>query len=256
MLVAYDGAGYAGFQAQANAPTIQGEIEAAIAKLTREQIRIRGASRTDAGAHARGQVVDFLTASALPPAVFRNGLNHHLPAAIRILKTAAVPAPFHSRRSARWRRYRYHILNREVLNPLHRLTHHLEPAPLDLPRMQQAATSLIGHRDFRAIAAGHPADKSAIRRVLQWDIASSPAEPDVVIIDCVANGFLRHQIRKANGILLEIGKAKLPMHALAEALAGRPLGGRQPATLPARGLCLQSVCYPPHQDYLQGCQQL
>ncbi len=251
MVVAYEGTGYAGFQAQANAPTIQGELETAIANLTGAITRIRGASRTDSGAHADGQVVDFLTSSRLPPQVIRSALNHHLPDSIRVLKIEEVATTFHSRRSAIWREYRYSVLNRAVLAPLLRRTHHLETGHVDISRMRQAASSLIGHRDFRAVATGHPEDRSAVRRVIKWEVTKQPADGDIVVIDCIANGFLRHQIRRVNSILLEIGKGKRPIHAMAEALAGRT-GGMQPApTLPARGLCLRNVHYSENEHFLK-----
>ena len=249
MVVAYEGAGYAGFQLQPNAPTIQGELEAALSRLAGEPVRVRGASRTDSGAHASGQVVDFFTHSAHRPDTFVAALNHYLPAAIRILAASPVPDDFHARRSAALRRYRYRILNRPVPSPLCRRTHYLEPAPLQLPAMRRAAAGLLGIRDFRQLATGHPAAQSAVRQVCQWTVQRHPAHPDVITIDCAANGFLRHQIRRVNAVLLEIGKGRLPAHALAEALAGRT--PRPVPTLPAKGLCLQSVHYPDHNHLLK-----
>ena len=258
LLTAYDGAGYAGFQWQANAPTIQGELESAIARLTGAKVRIRGASRTDAGAHAEGQVVDFLTASRHPQRVFVSALNHYLPDAVRVLDAAAVPDGFHARRSAARRCYRYRILNRPTPSPLLRHTHHWEPAPLDTDAMGRAAAALVGIRDFRQLATGHPPERSAVRQVFAWQIARHPAAKDVIIIDCCANGFLRHQIRRANAVLTTIGKGDLPVHAMAEALAGRLPQRRQIAPLPAKGLCLMSVSYPGYDHLLQfkGCEGL
>lgn len=250
LTLAYDGAGYAGFQLQANAPTIQGELETAIARMTGETIRIRGASRTDAGAHAGGQVVDFLTRKSFSEEVFRRGINHHLPEAIRILTATCVPQVFHSRRSAVLRRYRYCILNHRHPSPLLRHSHHHVAEPLNVQLMQQAASSLIGIRDFRQISTGHPENQSAIRRVSRWDIYQNPTD-DLIIINCAANGFLRHQIRRANAILVEIGRLKQPVHAMAEALAGRQPFPGQIAALPAHGLCLVSVHYPEYDDLLK-----
>ena len=251
LVVAYEGTGYAGFQLQAAAPTIQGELENAIARLTGAPARIRGASRTDSGAHADGQVVDFLTDGNHAPSVFQAALNHYLPDAIRILAASEVPAEFHSRRSAARRDYRYSILNRAIPSPLLRRTHHLEPALLDIASMRKAAVSLLGIRDFRQIATGHPIDRSAVRLVYRWDVNRLSDTSDVIVIDCAANGFLRHQIRRANAVLVEIGKGKLPLHAMADALAGRTPNQRQIATLPARGLCLRSVHYPQYDHLLK-----
>ena len=251
LVVAYEGTDYAGFQLQAAAPTIQGELETAIARLTGAPARIRGASRTDAGAHACGQVVDFTTGSNLTPSVFQAALNHYLPDAIRVVAASDAPPEFHSRRSAARRDYRYSILNRAIPSPLLRRTHHTEPAPLDLSAMQRAAASLLGIRDFRRIATGHPADRSAVRMVHCWEVSRRSGNPDVIVIDCAANGFLRYQIRRVNAVLVEIGKGKLPIHAMADALAGRAPNQRQTATLPAKGLCLRSVHYPKYDHLLK-----
>ena len=251
LVVAYDGAGFAGFQLQANAPTVQGELERAIRTLTGEHRRVRGASRTDSGAHALRQVVDFTTGSAHDPDVIVAALNHHLPDTIRVVLAADMPDEFHARRSATRRDYRYSILNRRIPWPLLRNTHHLEPAPLDFPAMQRAAVSLLGIKDFRQIATGHPADQSAVRQVFKWEVNRHPAEANAIIIDCAANGFLRHQIRRTNAVLIEIGKGRLPIHAMADTLSGRTQSQHQIATLPARGLCLQSVHYPEYDHLLK-----
>ena len=244
LVVAYDGADYAGFQSQVGVPTIQNELEKAIAKLTGIPSRVRGASRTDAGAHACGQVVDFATESELAASVFVRALNYYLPEAIRVLSACDMPLRFHSRYDAAHREYRYSILNREVASPLLRRTHHLETTPLELANIQRAATSLLGIRDFRRITATYPADRSTVRKVLRWEANRHPSIPDVITIDCAANGFLRHQIRRANAVLVEIGKGTLPIHAMAETLAGRLPNQHRIRTLPAKGLCLKSVHYP------------
>ena len=251
LTVAYEGTDYAGFQWQANAPTIQGELELAIRKLTGVGSRVRGASRTDSGAHACRQVVDFASSTRLASSVFVPGLNHFLPAAIRVAAATEVPWEFHSRFSASFREYRYSILNRKTHSPLLRRSHHLVNATLDLTAIRMAATSLIGVRDFRNIATGHPADRSAVRQVFSWDVRRNADEPDVITIDCAATGFLRHQIRRVNAILLEIGKHKLPVHAMAEALGARVNDNLQIPMLPAHGLCLKAVHYPEYDHLLK-----
>ena len=251
LVVAYEGTDYAGFQLQGNAPTIQSELETAIGRLTGTPTRIRGASRTDSGAHACGQVVDFSTESRHATSVFRAALNHYLPDAVRVLAASDVPAEFHSRRSAARRDYRYSILNRAIASPLLRRSHYLEPTPLDVAAMQRAANSLLGIRDFCQIATGHPVDRTAVRLVHRWDVSRRSDTSDVITIDCAANGFLRYQIRRANAVLVEIGKGKLPIHAMAEALAGRMPNQGQIVTLPANGLCLRSVHYPQYDHLLK-----
>ena len=244
LVVSYDGTDYAGFQSQVGAPTVQDEVETAVARLTGTPTRIRGASRTDAGAHACGQVVDFTTESELDTAVFVRGMNYYLPEAVRVLSALDAPLDFHSRYDAAHREYRYSILNREVASPLLRRTHHLETTPLELDRIERAAPSLLGIRDFRRVSAAYPAGRSTVRRVFKWEASRHRSIPDVITIDCVANGFLRHQIRRVNATLVEIGKGTLPIHAMAEALAGSTPNQRQIRTLPAKGLSLKSVHYP------------
>ena len=251
LTVAYDGTNYAGFQLQAGTPTIQGELESAISRLTGAATRIRGASRTDAGAHACGQVVDFITDKPYGTDVFLRAVNHYLPDAIRAIRVDAVPHGFHARRSATRRVYQYTILNRTTPSPLLRNTHHRVPEPLNLPAMAQAARSLTGIRDFRRIATRHPAQRSAVRWVYEWQVLQNPANEDVIVIKCAANGFLRYQIRRVNAVLIEIGRGRQPIHAMAEALAGRSPVPRQIPTLPAHGLCLMSVHYPEYDHILK-----
>ncbi len=251
LVVAYEGTQYAGFQLQANVPTIQGELEQAFNRLTGEDTRVRGASRTDSGAHAIGQVIDLVTVSMHRTDVIEAAMNHYLPDDIRVVAAREVPEEFHARRSAARRDYRYSIVNRPVPSPLLRRTHHAEPAPLDLDAMQMATRGLLGIRDFRQIATAHPADQSAVRQVFQWDVKRQSDDRDVIAIDCAANGFLRHQIRRANAVLVEIGKGRLPIHAIADALSGRTQKLHNIPTLPAKGLCLRSVHYPEFNHLLK-----
>ena len=236
----YQGANYHGFQVQLNQPTIQGALETALTRFTGERIRIRGASRTDAGAHALGQVADFQTASRHPAERFPAALNYYLPDDIRVLRAIPVADGFHSRRSAAARVYQYRILARPEPTALHRQTHLWVSRPLDVDRMAEAAQSLIGTHDFRAIAPSHPKDRSAARTVTQWQIRR---EADTIVIQSEANGFLKHQIRKANGILLEIAKGNQPVELMQRILAGANAPPSTPL-LPARGLCLIEVKYP------------
>ena len=251
LVVTYEGTQYAGFQLQADVPTIQGELEMAFNRLTGENARVRGASRTDSGAHATCQVVDLATGSIHETHVIAAAMNHYLPDDIRVIKASEVPEEFHARRSATRRDYRYSIVNRLVPSPLLRRTHHQEPAPLNLDAMQTAAHSLLGIRDFRQIATAHPAEQSAVRQVFRWDVRRQSDDRDVIVIDCAANGFLRHQIRRANAVLVEIGKGRLPRHAIVDALAGRTQRLHNIPTLPAKGLCLRSVHYPEFNHLLK-----
>ena len=251
LVVAYEGAQYAGFQLQASVPTIQGELEKAFNRLTGEHTRVRGASRTDSGAHAICQVVDLVTGSRHDTNVIVAAMNHYLPDDIRVITAGDAPEEFHARRSATRRDYRYSIVNRPVPSPLLRRTHHAEPTSLNLDAMQKAARSLLGIRDFRQLATAHPVGQNSVRQVFQWDVKRQSDDPDVIVIDCAANGFLRHQIRRANAVLVEIGKGRLPIHAMADTLAGRTQKLHRIATLPAKGLCLRSVHYPEFNHLLK-----
>lgn len=238
LLVEYEGTNYAGFQLQSGPPTIQGELEKALEKFTGQPTRIRGASRTDSGTHAKGQVVDFETATKHTLDRFAPALNYHLPEDINVLEAYQVDDDFNSRRCALSRIYQYSILNRPTPSPLRRQTHLWIREDLDIGRMAEAAKHLIGAHDFRPLAIGHPEDRSAVREVMRWEVERFE---DTIVIECEANGFLKQQIRKANGILTEIGRGKYTTDKVKQALEG-DVGGTP--LLSAHGLCLISVRYP------------
>lgn len=236
----YQGTNYNGFQLQLNQPTIQGAVEEALTRFTGEPVRVRGASRTDSGAHAQGQVVDFLTVSRHPAERFLPALNFYLPEDIRVRRALTVADDFHSRRSALGRVYHYRILARDEPSALLRHTHLWVRESLNVGRMSEAAVALKGAHDFRVVCASHPADRSAVRTVRCWN---AKEDGDSVVIECEANGFLKHQIRKLNAILLEIGRGNQPVDLITRTLEGC---GDVPdiPMLPARGLCLMEVKYP------------
>lgn len=237
-LVEYEGTKYAGFQLQTGPPTIQGELEKALERFTGEPTRVRGASRTDSGAHAKGQVVDFITTTGHPLERFAPALNYYLPEDIKVLEAYQVADNFNSRRCALTRTYRYSILNRKTPSPLRRQTHLWVRENLDIEKMAAAAQHLVGVHDFRPLALGHPEDRSAVRKVVRWEVERFE---DTIVIECEATGFLKQQIRKTNGILIEIGKGKYPTNKVKQVLEGEVAGT---PLLPAYGLCLISVKYP------------
>jgi tRNA pseudouridine38-40 synthase len=171
---------------------------------------------------------------------FPRALNHYLPNDIEVQSAWEVSPEFHSRRDAVSRTYRYHILNRPWPSPLRRHTHYWVRNELQVAEMAAAARSLVGDHDFRWFAVGLPPDRSAIRRVHRWEVWR---EEDTVIIECEANGFLRHQIRRANALLLEIGKGRLPNSTVKNALDGTLPHGVECPQAPAHGLCLMKVTY-------------
>ena len=257
LVVEYEGTNYAGFQLQAADPTIQGEIEKALFRLTGEHIRIRGASRTDSGAHALGQVVDLSTQALYPAETFVNALNYYLPVDIRVVEGRDVQYEFDARRDAQSRVYRYLIWNRGHPPALYRKHCHWIREPLAVQGMNEAAQYLVGVHDFRAFAPGHPADRSAVRQVHRWDVTAGQEIRDTIAIACEANGFMQHQIRRTNAVLVEVGKGNLPADCMAGILgdSGNNLCAEaldSIATLPARGLCLVEVKYRNPWSEIEG----
>ena len=248
LVVEYEGTNYAGFQLQTTEPTIQGEIEQALFQLTGAQIRVRGASRTDAGAHALGQVVDFATDSQYPVETFVSALNHYLPSDIRIVGGEEVRLDFHSRRDANSRVYRYQIWNREYPPALYRRNCHWVREPLKAHWMDLASKALVGIHDFRPFAPSHPVEQSAVRQVNRWETTVGVEDKGGISITCEANGFMQHQIRRTNAVLVEVGKGKLPPDIIEKILEANqenekkiPLNSIP--TLPSKGLCLVEVKY-------------
>ena len=217
---------------------MQGELEKALKKFTGQSTRIRGASRTDSGAHAKGQVVDFITTSKQPSVRFPPALNFHLPKDINVLEAHCVNANFNARRCALSRTYQYSVLNRNTPSALRRLTHLWVKDELDTGKMSEAAQYLVGVHAFRPLAIGHPRDRCAVRKVVRWEVKRFE---DTVMIECEATGFLKHQIRKANGILTDIGRGKYPIEKMKQILEGEV---NSTSLLSAHGLCLISVKYP------------
>jgi tRNA pseudouridine38-40 synthase len=168
-------------------------------------------------------------------------LNFYLPADIVIQEAYEVNAEFHSRRSALTRIYRYHILNQSQPSPIRRNTHHLVRKTLDAAEMASAAQGLVGEHDFRPLAASHPKEKSAVRRVSRWEVRR---DGDTVIIECEANGFLRHQIRRANALLVGVGTDKWDESIITDSLKAKLPQNWAFPILPAKGLCLMRVTYP------------
>lgn len=183
-------------------------------------------------------MVDFITATKNPLKKFAPAMNYYLPEDINVLEAHRVDEAFNSRSCALSRTYQYSILNRPAPSPLRRYSHLWIRENLDLGKMAEAAQEFVGVHDFRALATGHPKDRSAVREVMRWEVERSQ---DTIVIECEATGFLKQQIRKANGILTEIGRGKYPIEKVKEALEGDANGI---PLLPAHGLCLISVRYP------------
>ncbi len=234
LVVEYDGTSLSGWQRQINGPSVQQHLEEALAQLLQHEAPVTGASRTDAGVHARGQVASFRTERAIPLHGIRRGLNSLLPDAIAIRDAVEVAEDFHPRFSATGKHYRYTILARADRSPLTpRAWHHSDP--LDLPRMQDAAGALVGEHDFSAFRAAGCTAKTTLRRV---DDIAVTAAGELVTIDVRGNAFLRQMVRIIVGTLAD-GCTRAQV---AEILAA---GDRTRAgqTAPAHGLELVEVHY-------------
>lgn len=235
----YDGTAYAGFQVQPDSPTVQGTLDQALSRLLGESIRTLGASRTDAGVHALGQVVSFTTENVIPVERIVPALNAQLPPDVVVLAATEVPADFHPRYQARRKAYRYRILNRALPSPfVGRTAWHL-PLALDVDLMQQAAEVLVGEHDFAAFCAAGGAAQTTVRTLYEVTVAR---DDEIIEINLLGNGFLYMMVRIIVGTLVEVGQGKRPPERVAAILASRDraLAG---ITAPAQGLTLVRIWY-------------
>jgi tRNA pseudouridine38-40 synthase len=239
LVVEYDGTKYRGFQMQVGEPTIQGEIERALEKLTGERIRIVGAGRTDAGVHAKGQVVSFSCASNLSLQTVIRALNFHLPSDIAVKAGSEVDNNFSARRNALSREYRYTILNSATPSPLQRKYAYHVPLTLDIDAMNKACRFLLGTQDFASFT-GPMRGKRTVRGVLKAEVSR---EKELVFFDMVADSFLPKQVRSTTGCLVRVGLGKLAAEEFKDILEARKPGMAAPVA-PALGLCLVKVNYP------------
>jgi tRNA pseudouridine38-40 synthase len=241
LVVEYDGTRYYGSQWQTGLPTIQGEMEKALQKLTGESIRVAMAGRTDAGVHARGQVVGFRTGSALSTETFVSGLNYYLPRDIAVKSANIAQDLFDVRRSAVSRHYRYSILNTPTRSPLREAFACRITGTLDLAAMNRACRAIIGEHDFASFASGVGGEvRSTIRRVYRAEVTR---DGDLVVLDVMGNAFVRHQIRSTAGCLVRIGLGMMSQDEFCSIIEAK-LPGLAGPILPACGLCLVRVEYP------------
>ncbi len=238
LTVAYDGTDFQGWQKQPGPRTVQGELEAALARvLAVEAVATAGAGRTDRGVHARGQVATFQHATRLPGHAFAPLLNAQLPRDVRVLESAEVPAGFHARHTARARRYEYRLLARpDVLQGRFAYAPHPYPG---LPALQAATGALEGTHDFTAFQT---VGNDAANPVCQVHVARWSAREDGAAFDILADHFLYHMVRNIIGTLLDAVRRPDPAAHVAQVLASRDRS-RRGRTAPARGLSLERVYY-------------
>jgi len=264
IVVAYDGTDFSGWQIQPGELTIQGEIQAALKRVTGEDPLPQGSGRTDAGVHALGQVASFALQAPIPADNLRRALNRTLPDAIRILDAETVADWFHARHGATAKTYEYRVFRETICPPS--LARYVYPCawPMNLDEMQAAAKLLEGEQDFLSFAATDPdvaartvleqrdleddsesefPAKTSIRRVFSsdWELKQDAAGA-MLVYRVRGNGFLHHMVRNFVGTLLDVGRGRLSVSAIPEIIAARARAAAGP-TAPARGLFLHSVEY-------------
>lgn len=241
LVIEYDGGRYHGFQWQDDQPSVQGELEKALTGLTGERRRVVSASRTDAGVHARGQVVSFRTGSALSTDNFVGGLNHYLPSDIAVRAAYRIDDSFNVQREAVSREYNYYILNRPNRSPLREGFAYQLSGELDIEAMNRACRLLVGEHDLASFASRNGATvKSTVKRVFRAEVSR---EGEMVIFNIEANSFLLHQVRNTVGTLVRVGQGKMTLDEFNSILEAREMALAGP-TAPACGLCLERVNYP------------
>jgi tRNA pseudouridine38-40 synthase len=265
LIVSYRGAAYAGWQRQDNALAVQEVLEEALGRLVGSPMRAVGASRTDAGVHARGQAAHLEPPAAVADWPLRglvHGTNHLLPDGIRVLAADRMAAGFHARRAARGKQYCYRLSRAAVLSPLDAPYVLRVPARIDAAAMAAAAAAFVGRHDFSAFALAGGSHTQPFRTIASAAIeeigeageagearevgeAGEAREAGAELrFRVVGDGFLRGMVRAMVGTLLEVGLGRRPPADVARLLGGAPRGAAG-ATAPAHGLVLERVLYPP-----------
>ena len=236
----YDGSGFAGWQSQVDAPSVQQSLQSALSIVCNHSVEVVGAGRTDAGVHARAQVAHFETTATRTERALVLGANTNLPPGIAVQWARFVPDHFHARYSALARSYRYCILNRPVRSALACARTAFVYRPLQVEPMIEAARLLIGLHDFSAFRAAECQARTPVRDLQKLELQRVG---DFIVLEVTANAFLHHMVRNIAGLLIHVGQGAAPPELAAQVLAGR---NRRlaPATAPAAGLYLWRVHYP------------
>ena len=239
LTIEYDGTNFSGWQIQKDKRTIEEELETALAKILKEEVKVIGSGRTDAGVHAMGQVANFKTDKTIKPEELHAALNTMLPYDIVVLNVEDVDESFNARISAKAKHYRYVINNAKFPSALNANREYHYKYFLDTEAMQLAANDLKGKHDFKAFMAAGSTVKDTEREIYDIQVARLGNR---VIIDVVGNGFLYNMVRIIAGTLIDVGSGKLDICVIKNMLetGDRNLGGR---TVAPEGLFLVNVAY-------------
>lgn len=246
LLIAYDGGAFSGFARNLGVTTVAGELEAHLSRVLRHDVVVTGAGRTDKGVHAWGQVVTFDTHSdRLDPARLQRSVNSVCGPAIAVRAIDIVTPDFDARFSARWRRYRYTILNSPTPNPfLHAYTWHLTDT-VSLDAMTEAGQAILGEHDFSSFCRCPPArDDGSIPTLVRevMDLTWERLENDVIRCEITARAFCHQMVRSIIGTLVDVGRGRIAAADVATILAARDRAAAGDLA-PPQGLCLYEVGY-------------
>lgn len=239
LTVAYDGSGYCGWQVQPNGITVEAVLNRALWKLTGEEIQVIGASRTDSGVHALGNVAVFDTESTIPAERFAFALNRRLPEDVLIVKSEEVPLTFHPRHCDCRKTYEYHIMNTRTPMPTDRLYNYFVSYELDVEKMRRAAEYLVGEHDFASFCNIRTNATSTVRTVTALDVL---AEGEKITIRITGNGFLYNMVRIIAGTLIRVGRGYYEPEKVKEMLATKKRTA-EGITAPPQGLFLVEITY-------------
>ena len=240
LTIAYDGTNYCGWQVQPNGVSVQKALQNAIEDLVGHKISLTGASRTDSGVHALGQVAVFdTTKETIPDWRYAQAINQRLPRDIVVQKSEEVPEDFHPRYTNVEKTYEYRILNRRVQLPCERFYSYFVPKQLDIEAMRRAAAYIIGTHDFKAFCSQKTDVISTVRTIYSLDLIK---EEDLITLRITGNGFLYNMVRIITGALIKVGFGQKSPEDILYALE-HPEGKVAGPTAPAHGLTLVSINY-------------
>lgn len=240
LTVAYDGTDYCGWQIQPNGITVEEVLNRNLSELTGEEITVIGASRTDSGVHAQGNVAVFDSDTTIPPERIAYAVNRKLPEDIVVIRSEEVPGDWHPRYQETEKTYEYHILNREMPDPVRRRDTYFVSYPLDLEAMRRAAAYLKGERDFRSFCNIHTDVQDTVRTIYDLDIIRSG---DLVTVRIRGNGFLYNMVRIIVGTLVRVGRGFYSPGQVKEILEAKERTSAG-VTAPPQGLVLVKIDYP------------